>query len=279
MTVDSRFYLDDRHHLVEKATAFLLALNEGEHHGIQKAVYVQSPDVLVDKSFPLTFFDRIYYGVELCEKRIPSPRLLKEMLHICDSSGKPLTLMTPLVTDRGIEQLEPLLQMLAEHDEKAEVVVNEYGALMFIREKFPSLQVVMGRVLMRQKKDPRVAAIRDEKIRGYFSGSILDNPYFCKFIREQGVERVEVDNLPHADPPQTDFSMSIYYPFVLITTSRNCVAETCEECTLVHYNLYHPIMGDELIFYGRSQFVVNLRFDWLKFRQFDRVIYQHYIPF
>ncbi|MEW6202718.1 MAG: hypothetical protein AB1546_12125 [bacterium] len=278
MTVNTQLEYHERDRLVEKAIAFLRTLNGEMYRGVQKALYVQAADVLTEGDLPVGEFDRIYFGVEFCERRIPSVHQLEKAISICREDGKPLTLVTPIVTDWGLKRLNPLFGRLMEYDEHAEVVVNEYGTLMFLREKFPSFKVVMGRVLIRQKKDPRVPLIHDEKIRGYFSGSVLDSAYFCKFLHGQNTRRVELDNLPHAQPPQADFSVSLYYPFVFITTSRNCVAETCDECARVHYMLYHPTMGDGLIFYGRSQFFVNLNLNWLENSRIDRIVYQFYVP-
>ncbi len=62
--------------------------------------------------------------------------------------------MTPFVTNRGLEQLEELLPVLAQTLPDAEVVVNDWGVLQLLRSEYPELKPVLGRLLNKSKRGP-----------------------------------------------------------------------------------------------------------------------------
>src|SRR5437867_3594050 len=64
----------------------------------------------------------------------------------------------PYVTDRGLARPRPLLEAAAsERGEGTEVVVNDWGVLRLVRREFPGLRPVLGRLMNKMMRDPRVA--------------------------------------------------------------------------------------------------------------------------
>src|SRR5436309_3542906 len=58
---------------------------------------------LIGEYFGAVSFTRCAYGNEFCEHLIPSPRQLEAVLSASDERQMGLTLLTPYVTDAGIE--------------------------------------------------------------------------------------------------------------------------------------------------------------------------------
>jgi hypothetical protein len=169
-------------------------------------------------------FTRFAYGTEFCENLLPSQEALREVTR----SGRPLTFLTPYVSDRGIATLRELFALLND----AEVVFNDWGVLRLLRTEFPRLTPVQGRLLNKNLRDPRVTSIYadnpapDSSLR-VLQRSNLDNTSYLALLHRYGVRSVELDHLPQGT--DTSFAangvqISIYLPFGFISTSRVCMA-------------------------------------------------------
>lgn len=267
------FHEKDR--LPKKARAFL---DEAAVVEVEKAVMTGLAADLEDGKIPLADFDRLYFGVEFCEERLPSNAELEEALAAAGAAGKPLTLVTPLALDPGIDAAAELIAALHSREPGAEVVANDYGVLHILLKDFPSMKATLGRVLARQKKDPRIQSIPDEKVKAYFSASVLDSPPFVDFIKRAGAARVEIDNLPHAAPVSPGLPVSLHFPYIFITTSRHCVGKKCAPCGDVHFLLRHSLLSAPIIFHRRSQFSVNTSLALAATGAFDRIVYHYRMP-
>ncbi|MDP7294889.1 MAG: hypothetical protein QGG24_06170, partial [Vicinamibacterales bacterium] len=67
---------------------------------------------VVDELFGPIQVTRVYLGNEFCERLIPSVQLLERAHTAAAERGLALTLLTPYVTDDGIDRLRPLLSRL-----------------------------------------------------------------------------------------------------------------------------------------------------------------------
>lgn len=171
-------------------------------------------------------FTRIAYGTEFCENLLPDEDALRSVAR----TGRPLTLLTPYVSDRGIARLRKLFALL----ENAEVVFNDWGVLRMLRAEFPYLTPVQGRLLNKSLRDPRVtsiyaetAAASPESALRVLQRSNLDNGSYLALLERYGVRAVEMDNLPQGT--DTSFGgngmrVAMYVPFGFISTSRVCMA-------------------------------------------------------
>jgi len=96
---------------------------------------------------------RLYFGNEFCNHLIPSSRTLSEVLARSRELGLLFSLVTPTVTDSGIDALGRLFRSLPDG---SEVIVSDWGVLRLARTEFPSLLPVAGRLLCKIMKDPRL---------------------------------------------------------------------------------------------------------------------------
>jgi hypothetical protein len=175
-------------------------------------------------------FTRCAFGNEFCEHLIPSPATLEAAINTAQSRDLAFTFLTPYVSNEGIAQLRPLLDLLSQSG--SEVVFNDWGVLNLLRRDFPSLIPVQGRLLNKSLRDPRVttmyaAAPSPAAAISALQRSNLDCAGYTSFLQRLGVNTVEMDNLPQG--ADLSFAVSgvkigVYLPFGFISTSRICMA-------------------------------------------------------
>jgi len=245
-------------------------------------------------------FSRLYFGNEFCEKLIPGQSELEEALSCAASRGVPFTYVTPYVTDRGLSTLEQQVLLFEKECPGTEVVFNDWGVFQLLREKAPGLIPVLGRLLHKSKRGPRIMNIIDKvppPTRRYFTGSVLDVPAAVTFLKDRGIYRVECDNLLQGlDFGKADraISRSLYLPFAFVSTTRFCLSARCDrpdmlqdvgispcsrECRKYYFTLQNPVMRVPLIRKGNTIFFVNDTIpDVIEKRLVDRIVIAPEIP-
>ena len=169
--------------------------------------------------------NRFYLGTEFCENLLPSAESVRALAAI----GKPMTLLTPYVSNSGLRNLCELFRLLPE---AAEVVFADWGVLQVLRRDFPSLVPVQGRLLNKSLRDPRVTGLyaiegANSPTLDAMRGSNLDNASYASLLARFGVNRVEMDQLPQGnsyDLGSAQLMAHVYAPFGFISTARSCLA-------------------------------------------------------
>ncbi len=167
---------------------------------------------------------RLYFGVEFCERLIPSSNDVLEAFEKALSTGKKVTLVTPYVFEKGLDKLEKLLDDIEAHHTGIEVIFNDWGVLELLKDRF---KPVLGRLLNRQARGPRILEhmkLLNPEDELHYKKSVADHGFFSQFISGQGVVRVELDNLLHGIDHQSPLPASLYVPFGYVTTTRFCLA-------------------------------------------------------
>lgn len=182
---------------------------------MESAIFIS--DIPALKYFSMSRFDRIYYGNEFCEHLLPAARQVEAVLEFAGANRVPVTLVTPILYEAGLEKAEALLEMLPRG---AEVVFNDFGLLDAIKSL--GLVPVHGKMLFASTKDPRIGC--GSPSQEFFRAHNLQPPYL-DMLQKLGVGRVEIDNaLQGYDlSPFPGMPVSIYYPFVSCTVTRKCV--------------------------------------------------------
>jgi hypothetical protein len=178
--------------------------------------------------------DRIYFGVEFCQRLIPRDDELREAVHISRDAGLAFSFVTPPVTDAGIESLQSRFALLQEEsgaDGETEVIVNDWGGLVVLKSRYDRLTPVMGRMMNKMIRDPRVSpyyvsdSAPPEGLRVVQQSSVT-NPLYHKTLKDWGVYRHEFDNLfqgvrlENEDP---ELLFSVYLPYGYVATGRICM--------------------------------------------------------
>lgn len=174
---------------------------------------------------------RIYYGNEFCEHRIPNRDELEEAIVTVENAGFSFTFLTPPCGDAGLQRLEELFHRMEKLSPGTEVVANDWGVLKTLRPHYPKLKPVMGRLMSRFLRDPRVTPryVRPDAPPEAFKAlqeCSLSIPIFQEILKNYGVERVELDYLFQGigiDFCTIGLRPSVYIPFGYVTTGRICL--------------------------------------------------------
>ena len=72
-------------------------------------------------------FTRLYFGIEFCERLLPTMQQLKTVISVVKESNEGFTFVTPYVTNKGLKQLEALIPAVAREVPQVEIVFNDWG--------------------------------------------------------------------------------------------------------------------------------------------------------
>ena len=175
---------------------------------------------------------RAYVGNEFCVRLLPTLDSLCEACSRMWQKRVEVTLLTPPVTDDGLDALRILFTWLKGQEHEVEVVFNDWGTLDVLHREFPGLRPVRGRLLHKSMRDPRVVPLYSEAtappgIRLSLQPSGLDTPFLRRIMDRCGFTRMEMDILPQArefDFRQFRFGVDFYFPCGFVTTGRQCMA-------------------------------------------------------
>ena len=245
-------------------------------------------------------FTRLYFGNEFCERLIPSRQELQKVLSFVKKRKLSFTFVTPYVTNQGLRGLEKLLVFLAEKCPQSEIVFNDWGVFHFLREKALPVIPVLGRLLLKMKRGPRIMNILDkvpDETRRYYQTPGLTVPEICTFLKHNRIFRVELDNLLQGmdlDGTDNGIHRSLYLPFAFISTTRFCLTANCEdetkkeyvgvfpcnkECQRYTFTLVNPVMTVPLVRKGNTMFFMNETLpEAVAKRQVDRIVIEPEIP-
>lgn len=226
-------------------------------------------------------FDRIYFGDEFCENKIPTLGDLKFLQkNIID---KKITVVFSYISQVNFKKILPLLKFIYKNNLTFdEVVFNDWGVFYFIRQHYPKLKLVLGRLLTKQKTDPfandiilnkqeivssKQKVFVPKKISGdtfeYFSQSLVNSLIFQKFMIKNNILRVELDNLNwnmDVKLPK-DIKISIYFPYIKISTTKYCgqlnmlkdnCSKQCEKSNIIlkkYRTKFNYIIKGNAVFY------------------------------
>ena len=201
-------------------------------------------------------------------------------------------------TDFGLKKIESLLKTLADNFLDCEVVFNDFGVLRVLRDRYDGLKPIMGRLLVKITRDPRIMNILDilpEKSVEYYRTTNLTIGCVSEFLRKNRINRVEVDNVLQGlnlNLEVEDLRVSIHTPYIYVTTTRLCLIgsygkpnaeidvriEPCKkECQRCTFKLENPAMPIPLIRKGNTVFYINNKQPPTG-RNIDRIVFSPEIP-
>jgi len=156
---------------------------------------------------------------------MPSLSRVQQALSFCRQQQIPLTLVTPVFYQGWLPDVEQLLDGLkGAFSEGDELLFSDLGMLALARKKLPELPLICGRALSGQKRGPRILGLELSPAElDYFQRGSWYSSEAVAFLQEQGVERIELDNLLQGIAPlPSELSGSLHRPYALVTSSRHC---------------------------------------------------------
>lgn len=243
-------------------------------------------------------FTRIYFGNEFCQTLLPSKKELEHVLSFVKKNKLNFTLVTPYVTDYGLIKLDALFEFIKNNTKiDIEVVINDFGVLSLINEEYSEFVPILGRLLSKQKKGPRILNIKDKlpaEAWEHFQSSNVEIPVLQEFLIEKKVKRIELDNLLQGIKIKLKkIKGSLYYPYANITTTRLCLINGCDqgikkelsitpckkECQKYSFELRNNDMPVVILLNGNSQFFKNDKLPYnLEEMGIDRLIFEPEVP-
>lgn len=242
----------------------------------------------------LSDYKRVYFGNEFCQTLIPAGRTIRNVLKYINEKGLHFTFLTPFVTDEGLRKLSEVFKLLLDRLNHVEVVINDWGVLDLINERYKLIQPVLGRLMFRQKRDPRVERlirggqkakiVTDEQgrktiflpkeipadLKEAYTQTNVDFYLTKDFLLQNRIKRIEFDNLLQGLSLRLpkDISASLYFPYGYIAITRYCSSLTslqegrrigyCKKwCDKYFLKLRSPCMPKVIYKKGNTQFYKN----------------------
>lgn len=174
--------------------------------------------------------DRVYLGWEFCPDFLPEQRRLRALASEAIAQGLAVTVATSFLPEGLFAQTAHTLETLAgwwsrRADAKLEIVVNDVGLLGRLARR-DDVELVLGRLLNKQRRDPRIAAVQETLppgLRAYLRGSSCNFSWFRTVLDRLGVRRAEFDSLPAGmDAPNCSLACSLHAPFSFVSAGRAC---------------------------------------------------------
>jgi len=240
---------------------------------------------------------RVYFGDEFCERLLPGSQELSRVLAQVQDAGRSFTLVTPYVTEAGLAQVGALLALVPAG---TEVVFNDWGVFRLLRSAFPDLVPVMGRLLTKIKRGPRIMSFLDKlppAAIAHYRSTNLDVPRYQRFLEDNAIGRAELDNpLQGLDLSgvSTKLRLSLYIPFAYVSTTRFCLTANADkpdkkgfigvfpcrqECRSYTFYLDNAAMTTLLIRRGNTIFFRNTAVpENIRASHVDRVVISPEIP-
>lgn len=195
------------------------------------------------KPAALRGYDRVYLGSEFCQNLLPPAAAFRAL---AGTFGGPLTLVTPLLSDSGLDAAAALVKAAAPaKGAPLEVVVNDWGLLRLLR-KNRRVRPVLGRLLMWE-------------IGG------MDKRFLNAFCREYRAAGVETDNAEVlAGLSGYDGPVHFHYPYRFKSVTRFCSyirafnsAPCSLQCGSAFIRLSHKAIPEPIYLRGNAYFIPN----------------------
>ncbi|OOM77109.1 hypothetical protein [Clostridium sp. BL-8] len=259
---------------------------------MEKAIYIVSIDNVKDVSVD---YSRIYFGHEFCEKLLPTWNEIKNVLTFCIQNNYDFSFVTSYVSNEGLDKLKLIFENINNMEYECEIIINDWGVMNYIldnKDKFIYLKPILGRLLSKISKSPRMRNIYDNL--NYYQKEALGKFNYSfelvnKFFLEKGIKRYEIDNVYQDIHLSEKMMCSLYYPYVFISTTKNCNTagvsldlelkrgkDNCAyECKIYKFKLKHPIIEEGIICKGNTYYYRNENImQKLSNNQINRLVYQ-----
>ena len=259
---------------------------------MEKAIVVYDFNNLNNVSFN---YDRIYFGGEFCQLRIPTDCEIEKIIEFAGKRQKKLTMMTPVCNNAVLDKIDSII---AKYEKELlgfgfEVVINDWGVFDLL-ENYPQIIKVAGRSLLNYKKDPRInrlPVVPDE-----LKYNESQSKYMQDFLWRNGCTRVEIDNIEYLLDEidlTSKLNCSVYVPFVCVTTSRICRMQNeniynvtnelmphlaCDrKCEKYIMKLINQEIGQDIYVRGNTQYYFTKEYakDWYEARGVSRLVYDN----
>ncbi len=187
---------------------------------MSRAFFATEPDFI-----PAGDWSYLYFGSEFCSWTFPDTADIESALETARKHSLRFCLVTPVISEPFIPRLRQSLEkIIPKLDADDEVIASDLGAIKLVKSISVDTRLAIGRVLSGQKRGPRILDLKlNREETDYFRKGSWYQAEAVAFLREQGIERVELDNLLQGIAPLPQgLSGTLHLPWAMVTASRNC---------------------------------------------------------
>lgn len=168
--------------------------------------------------------ERIYFGSSFCGQYFLhlSDQLIEALMIYCQSKKVHVTLVVPIFTEKHLKKGKEKIANILERYKACidEVTINDYGMLLYIHETYQEIKLNMGRLFMKDYREPRYEEYFNETLypRGF-------TQYLNKIIKAYQITGIEFDpthrSIDFSEKPK-GVEIGIYAPYAYITVGQIC---------------------------------------------------------
>ncbi len=172
-------------------------------------------------------FTALYFGSEFCQELIPGIKELEAFCARCAEQGVEAVLLTPVLTQKGLNRLDRLLNGLLRQELFPAIVFNDWGVLELLRTKYPCFPLRMGRLMNRGLRDPRL----DMQAQVCEGENIQRGAGIRELASSLGVLAVETDadlEPGYLGDGSNGLTRALHVPFTFASSGRNCLEKAAD---------------------------------------------------
>ena len=220
--------------------------------------------------------DRVRFGPEFCEWKIPSLNELKNTFHLSEKNDKEFTYVTPRVSNSSLKKLHSHFTYMNDQRE-TNVVVNDLGVLDQVEHFFNlkpylgrQLITVLGRCPWKQITEFKTTSwLKNRKVSKTFYQTRLNYELTIQSFKEHGVQGADVDWIPQCFPyydflVENVLNLAVHLHLIPTTVTRRChtarflgekIIERCSKpCDTKAFRLRQEMMDLNLYLHGNTVF-------------------------
>lgn len=171
--------------------------------------------------------ERIYIGNEFCHNLLPTKEQYIPLLEKARKEKLAITLVFTYMRDEYVEETKQIVECIYEwckrEQQLIEVVVNDWGMVQLLKDKHPYIQLNLGVLLNKRRKDPRYSYKRGiQEHSSILAKNQLNEEEFQSMLRKKwNIKRFEYEAGPlPVSVPQGHHSLHV--PYYQTNTSQYC---------------------------------------------------------
>ena len=178
--------------------------------------------------------DRIRFGSEFCEQKIPSLKQLEEAYNEAKKNGKSFSYILPILSNKGIEKIRKQLEFIKICND-IELIVGDLG-LINILQKQGDFKIRLGRSRVyipsrcpwsQITRIPNPSFFEQRKVEKIFYQTNLNYMRSLNFYKNQGIIGADVDWIPkcfksYDSLSKTGFQLAMHTYGVPVAVTLRC---------------------------------------------------------
>lgn len=241
-------------------------------------LYKKEPDIekLIEDACKEAGFskcERIYFGSSFCAQYFlnMSKKEIDLLVEVCKQQHIKLTMVLPIFTEKHLERAKEKIKAYINEFKGAldEVTVNDYGMLVYIHKHYSLLKLNMGRLFMKDYRDPRYEEYYNQPLKPKaftnYLGKLVKDYHICSIEFDPSHKTIDMSEKPE------EVEIALHTPYCYETVGQICQVagisqpiekkfrpnEPCQQECHTHKIHYFIDGGYTLLKLGRAVYFKN----------------------